>query len=85
MQYEPYVPLDNLLAFIFCRRLWTDSKNDNSPRSDNAQARIGQNGRQRHQTARIKEMGFDNNCEYYISQLCHMSQVDVAERFVYMC
>ena len=57
MQYEPYVPLDNLLAFIFCRRLWTDSKNDNSPRSDNAQAPIGRDGRQRHQTSRIKEMG----------------------------
>ena len=57
MQYEPYVPLDNLLAFIFCHRLWTDSKNDNSPRSNNAQARIGWNGRQWHQTAWIKEMG----------------------------
>ena len=57
MQYEPYVPLDNLLAFTFCCRLWTDSKNDNSPRSDNAQARIGRDARQRHQTARIKDIG----------------------------
>ena len=56
MQYEPYVPLDNLLAFTFCCRLWTDSKNDNSPRSDNAQARIGRDARQRHQTARIKDI-----------------------------
>ena len=56
MQYEPYVSLDNLL-FIFCHRLWTDSKNDNSPRSDNAQVRIGRDGRQWHQTAQTKEMG----------------------------
>ena len=57
MQYELYVPLDNLLAFIFCCWLWTYSKNNNSPCSDNAQARIGRDGRQWHQMARIKEMG----------------------------